>query len=155
MRARPRGPVWRDGRWAPPHTCLALTGGAIGQGFPCATGAAIACPDRRVIDFQADGSAMYTIQALWTQAREISTSRRLCATIAHIGFCRWKRRAPGNVEPGRKARSLTLLRRRKSISPNWRKAWRPGVRVETADDLVKQLERALKEPGPNFIEAIL
>jgi acetolactate synthase-1/2/3 large subunit len=47
-----------------------LTGGAIGQGAPCATGAAVACPDRKVIDFQADGSALYTVQALWTQAKE-------------------------------------------------------------------------------------
>ena len=47
-----------------------MTGGAIGCGLPLATGAAIACPDRPVISLEADGSAMYTLQALWTQARE-------------------------------------------------------------------------------------
>ena len=55
---------------APRHTLLTLTGGAIGQGLPAATGAAIAVPDRPVLSFEADGSALYTIQALWTQARE-------------------------------------------------------------------------------------
>ncbi len=57
-------------RDASPHDWLQLTGGAIGEGLPLATGAAIAAPDRRVITMQADGSALYTVQALWTQARE-------------------------------------------------------------------------------------
>ena len=55
---------------APRHTLLTLTGGSIGQGMPAATGAAIAAPDRPVLSLEADGSALYTIQALWTQARE-------------------------------------------------------------------------------------
>jgi acetolactate synthase-1/2/3 large subunit len=55
---------------APPHTVMTVAGGSIGYGMPCATGAAIACPGRPVINLQADGSALYTIQALWTQARE-------------------------------------------------------------------------------------
>ena len=55
---------------AAPHDYLQLTGGAIGIGLPMAAGAALACPDRKVVSVQADGSAMYTIQALWTQARE-------------------------------------------------------------------------------------
>src|SRR5206468_7479797 len=55
---------------APEHDYLLLTGGAIGWGLPAATGAAVACPDRPVLALEADGSAMYTIQALWTQARE-------------------------------------------------------------------------------------
>ena len=55
---------------APRHTLLTLTGGSIGQGLPAATGAAIAAPDRPVLCLEADGSALYTIQALWTQARE-------------------------------------------------------------------------------------
>ncbi len=55
---------------AAPHDWLQITGGAIGCGLPLATGAAVACPDRRVVNLQADGSAMYTVQALWTQARE-------------------------------------------------------------------------------------
>ena len=55
---------------APRHTLLTLTGGSIGQGMPAATGAAIAAPDRPVLSLEADGSALYTLQALWTQARE-------------------------------------------------------------------------------------
>ena len=55
---------------APPHDWLTLTGGAIGQGLPLAAGAALACPDRPVIALESDGSAMYTISALWTHARE-------------------------------------------------------------------------------------
>ena len=55
---------------AAPHDWLQITGGAIGHAFPCATGAAIACPDRKVVCLQADGAGMYSVQALWTQARE-------------------------------------------------------------------------------------
>ena len=55
---------------APPHDWLQLSGGAIGLGIPLAVGAAVACPDRKVIALQADGSGMYTVQGLWTQARE-------------------------------------------------------------------------------------
>jgi len=55
---------------APPHDWIQSTGGAIGHAFPCATGAAVACSDRKVVCLQADGAGMYTLQALWTQARE-------------------------------------------------------------------------------------
>ena len=55
---------------AAPHDWLMLTGGAIGDGLPMALGASIACPDRKVVALQADGSAMYTIQALWSMVRE-------------------------------------------------------------------------------------
>ena len=73
----------------PPHDWLCLTGGSIGIGLPLATGAAIGAPDRRVVAIQADGSAMYTFQALWTMAREnldvtilvFSNQFRKCAFI--------------------------------------------------------------------------
>ncbi|MDP2639506.1 MAG: acetolactate synthase large subunit, partial [Betaproteobacteria bacterium] len=55
---------------AAPNDWLQNTGGAIGHAFPCATGAALACPGRRVVCLQADGAGMYSLQALWTQARE-------------------------------------------------------------------------------------
>jgi len=62
---------YKNSHAAPPHDWLHLAGGAIGDGLPVATGAAIAAGGRRrVIGLQADGSAMYTLQALWTQARE-------------------------------------------------------------------------------------
>ncbi len=150
------GPYGGMAAGALPHTSLALTGGAIGQGFPCATGAAIACPDRRVIGFQADGSGMYTVQALWTQAREqLNVTTVLCSNRAYRILQMEAARA-GSVEMGRNARSLTMLQPPEIGWAQLAKGFGvPGVRVETADDLVKQLERALKEPGPNFIEAIL
>jgi acetolactate synthase I/II/III large subunit len=64
------GELFANSLGAAPHDWLMVTGGAIGYGMPCATGAAVAGHGRRVINMQADGSAMYTIQALWTQARE-------------------------------------------------------------------------------------
>lgn len=64
------GPAYAMAAAAPRHDWLTLTGGAIGQGLPLAVGAAVACPGRKVVSLQADGSAMYTLQALWTQARE-------------------------------------------------------------------------------------
>ena len=141
---------------APPHTYLALTGGAIGQGLPCAIGAAIACPDRRVISFQADGSGMYTVQSLWTQAREgLNVTTLICSNrryrILQVELAR-----AGVSEPGPKARSLTSLG-----NPNldWVALAKgmgvPGVRVETADSLTQELERALNEPGPKLIEMII
>lgn len=64
------GDLFANSLGAAPHDWMMVTGGAIGYGMPCATGAAVAGGGRRVINMQADGSAMYTIQALWTQARE-------------------------------------------------------------------------------------
>ena len=63
-------PVFMQTKGARPHEWLALTGGAIGQGIPLAVGAAVACPDRKVLALSGDGAAMYTVQALWTLARE-------------------------------------------------------------------------------------
>ncbi|HXN84921.1 MAG TPA: thiamine pyrophosphate-dependent enzyme, partial [Candidatus Binataceae bacterium] len=121
-----------------------------------ATGAAVACPDRRVISLQADGSSMYTIQSLWTQAREsLNVTTVMCNNRAYRILQMEAARA-GNVEPGRKARSLTELAPPEiHFTELARGLGVPGVRVETADELVKQLERALKEPGPNLIEAML
>jgi len=84
-----RGPFFAGTRNAAPHDWLQVPGGSIGDGLPLATGAAVAAPDRRVVTIQADGSAMYTIQALWTQAREkldvltIILSNRKYAVLLH------------------------------------------------------------------------
>jgi acetolactate synthase-1/2/3 large subunit len=68
-----------------PHAYITITGGAIGQGMPCATGTAVACPDRPVINLQADGSAMYTLQALWTQAREqLNVTTLICSNRSYL-----------------------------------------------------------------------
>jgi acetolactate synthase-1/2/3 large subunit len=141
---------------APPHTVLALTGGAIGQGLPCAVGAAIACPDRKVIALQADGSGMYTLQALWTMAREsldvvvvICSNRRY--RILQVELAR-----AGIAEPGPKAQALTDLGQ---PDLDWTALARgmgvPGVRAESAGDFADALARALAEAGPCLIEAVI
>ena len=141
---------------APAHTYLALTGGAIGQGLPCATGAAVACPDRKVIAFQADGSGMYTLQALWTQARERLNVTTLICNNRRYRILQVELARAGVTEPGSKARSLTSLG---NPEINWSQMAAgmgvPAVRVETAEDLVVQLRRALAEAGPNLIEMLI
>jgi acetolactate synthase-1/2/3 large subunit len=138
------------------HTLLALTGGAIGQGLPCATGAAIACPDRRVIAFQADGSAMYTLQALWTQAREsLDVTTVLCSNRAYRILQMELGRA-GIFEPGPQARALTSL---DQPSIDWVSLARgcgvPGERVDTCESFRDALGASLGEPGPTLIEALI
>jgi acetolactate synthase-1/2/3 large subunit len=141
---------------AVPHSWLTLTGGAIGQGLPCATGTAIACPGQRVISFEADGSALYTLQALWTQAREsLDVTTVICANrsyrILQIELMR-----SGIAEPGRAARRLTELSQPRL---DWVQLAAgmgvPAARAEDAGTLVRELKRALAEPGPHLIEAIL
>jgi acetolactate synthase-1/2/3 large subunit len=141
---------------APRHTLLTLTGGAIGQGLPVATGAAIACPDRKVIAFQADGSAAYTLQALWTQVREgLDVTTLLCSNRAYRILQVELARA-GVAEPGPQARSLTQL---DSPAIDWvalaRGFGMPGVRVESAEELLEALPRAIAEPGPQLIEMMI
>jgi acetolactate synthase I/II/III large subunit len=148
-------PFFNSAAGAPAHTYLALTGGAIGLGLPCATGAAIACPDRKVISFQADGSGMYTLQALWTQAREaLDVVTLLCNNhryrILQVELAR------AGIEPGRNATALTSLG---NPDIDWVRLANglgvPAVRVDTADTLVHHLERALSEHGPKLIEMML
>ena len=141
---------------APPHSYLTLTGGAIGQGMPCAVGAAIACPDRKVINLQADGSAMYTLQALWTQAREgLDVITLICANRSYriLGI---ELMRSGVKEAGPEARGLLGL----APPPlDWVQMSKgmgvPAVRVETAESLVEELERAIAESGPHLIEMVL
>ena len=141
---------------APSHSWLDLTGGAIGMGIPAATGAAVACPDRPVLSLQADGSGMYTLQALWTQAREnlnvttVIFSNRKYA-ILQVEFMR-----VGAVNPGRKAMDMMELTR---PDLDW-VALAQGmgveaVRVDSADAFNQALVAALANNGPNLIEAVL
>jgi acetolactate synthase-1/2/3 large subunit len=124
--------------------------------MPCAVGAAIACPQRPVINFQADGSAMYTLQSLWMQAREsLNVTTLICANrsynILKIEFAR-----ADVTSPGPYARSLTDLG-----NPNidWVKISNgmgvPAVSVDSCEALVKELNQALHEPGPHLIEMLI
>jgi acetolactate synthase-1/2/3 large subunit len=149
-------PYWLHAASAPPHTYLGLTGGAIGQGLPCATGAALACPERPVLSLQADGSAMYTLQALWTQARHgLDVTTIVCANRAYQ-ILRVEHGRMFGPPLGPRAEELTSLA---GPEIRWVKLAKglgvPAARVETADALASKLERALAEPGPHLIEAVL
>jgi acetolactate synthase-1/2/3 large subunit len=144
---------------AAPHALLSLTGGAIGQGLPVAVGTAIACPDRKIVAFQADGSAAYTLQALWTLVREnLDVVVLLCSNRAYRILQIELARA-GIAEPGPIARALTNL---EAPELDWcalaRGFGMPAERTQRIDDnerLALALEIAFGEPGPHFIELVL
>lgn len=140
----------------PPHSWLTLTGGAIGQGMPCAVGAAIARPDRPVINLQADGSAMYTVQALWMQARESLNITTLLCSNRSYEILKLELARAGHTSPGPHAQTLFDLG---NPSIDWVQISKgmgvPAVKVDTAEKLAKELRMALKEPGPHLIEMII
>jgi acetolactate synthase-1/2/3 large subunit len=138
------------------HDWLGITGGAIGQGLPVATGAAVAAPGRRVVCVEADGSAMYTIQALWTQAREsldvttIVISNRAYA-ILQIEMHRMLAEPPGPtaaslLDLGSPSLDMVALAKGFGV---------PAVSAATVAELDASFRRSLAEPGPFLIEAIL
>ena len=142
-------------RNVPRHTWLQITGGAIGCGLPLATGAAVACPDRKVLGLQADGSGMYTLQSLWTQAREgLDVTTVILANRAYA-ILQGEMRNVG-ATPGQKARDMLTLDRpdldwvslAKGMGVN-------GERVDTAEALCAAMERGLATPGPYLVEACL
>jgi len=141
--------------YAPRHTWLCLTGGAIGQGLPVATGAAVAAPDRRVLALQADGSALYTIQSLWTQAREGLDVTTILYNNRSYSVLNMELNRVG-AEPGPKAKEMLDLHRPDidfvSIATG---LGVPATRAETAEAFTEQLERSLSESGPSLIEAIV
>jgi acetolactate synthase I/II/III large subunit len=142
-------------RAAPPHDWLNVTGGAIGGGMPMATGAAIGAPGRRVINLQADGSAMYTMQALWTQAREkldvttvLLSNRKyaiLLGELANVG-----------ANPGRTALDMMDIG---NPDIEWtRLSASMGVeaeRTDTAEGFTDLLAYSLKRSGPFLIELLI
>jgi len=141
---------------AAPHTMLFLTGGAIGQGLPNALGAALACPERRVIAFQADGSGLYTLQALWSMARESADVTVVVCANRRYRILQVELTRAGITEPGPKAQSLTDLTRPVIEWDALAKGF--GVTacsVHTDSELADSLMRALSERGPSLIEAII
>ena len=141
---------------APPHDWLANTGGSIGIAMPLSVGAAVACPDRRVLCLSADGSGMYTPQALWTMAREglnVTT-----VVFANRDYAVLKREFSylGKGDPGVRANAMfeighpdldwTLLAKGMGV---------PGIRVDSLDAFGKALRAGLEGDGPMLIEVPL
>ncbi|HEY4118304.1 MAG TPA: acetolactate synthase large subunit, partial [Byssovorax sp.] len=139
---------------APRHSYLMLTGGACGQGMPCAAGAAIGAKGRKVIALVGDGSALYTVQALWTQAREgLDVVNVVCANdayrILHVELTKLL-----GALPGPRASKLTELAPPRIDWGSIAKGFGvPACRAETTDALLDALGRALATPGPALIEA--
>ncbi len=141
---------------APRHDLLALTGGAIGQGLPVAVGAAVACPDRPVFALEADGSGLYTIQSLWTMAREQLNVTVVLFNNRSYGILNIELGRVGARAGGPKARSqLDLSGPDVDFVSLARGFGVPAVRVETCEELVGALERAGGEPGPQLIEVVI
>ncbi len=141
---------------APPHDWLSLTGGAIGQGLPVATGAAVACPGRPVLALEADGSAMYTISALWTHAREQLDITTVIFSNRSYAVLNMELDRTGATTTGNLARSLLELSRPAlDFTALAAGMGVPATRAVTAEEFAAQLRHALAEPGPHLIEAAL
>lgn len=141
---------------AAPHDWLDLMGGAIGQGMPAATGAAVACPHRKVLSLEADGSGMYTLQALWTQARESLDVTTVILSNRRYAILEMEYARLGAGEPSEKARGLFDLSR---PDLDWVALAKgmgvEGMRATTAEELAAGLRRGLAEEGPYLIEAVM
>jgi acetolactate synthase I/II/III large subunit len=141
---------------APAFDLLPVSGGAIGQGLPVAVGAAVACPDRKVIALEADGSGMYTPQSLWTMAREkldvivlILANRRyriLEIEMGRTGAGEISRRANEMIDIGRPDLDWVKLAEGMGVQ---------AARATTADEFIAQFSAAVKQSGPILIEAVL
>ena len=141
---------------APPHDWLNNMGGSIGFGTPCAVGAAVACPNRKVIAMIGDGSAMYTIQSLWTMAREgldicvmIFSNRSyniLYSQLASVGVANPGPRAIDMLTLGRPTIDFATLAKSLGV---------PSVQVRDLDELTKQLTNAMSQRGPYLIDVVM
>ena len=126
------------------------------MGMPLATGAAIACPDRPVINLEADGSAMYTLQALWTQAREGLDVTTIIFSNRSYAILNLELSRVGVEAPGPKALSmLDLTHPDLDFVALAQGMGVDAVRPADSEALTAALERALAEPGPHLIEAVL
>jgi acetolactate synthase-1/2/3 large subunit len=141
---------------SPPHDWLCLTGGAIGQGLPVALGAAVACPDRRVVALEADGSALYTLQAWWTMAREGLDVTTIVLNNRSYSVLNMELDRVGAGTPGPRARDVLDLARPDidfvSLATGMGLT---AVRADSAEGFSEALARALATPGPAVVEAVI
>jgi acetolactate synthase I/II/III large subunit len=138
---------------ANPHDWLQNMGGSIGFSTPVATGAAVACPDRKVICMVGDGSAMYTLQSLWTQAREGLNILTIVFANRIYQILRGEFDGVGAGEPGQRALDMLKIDR---PTLDWVALAKgmgvAGRAVATADEFNKALAEAVADPGPRLIE---
>jgi acetolactate synthase-1/2/3 large subunit len=140
----------------PRHDLITLTGGAIGQGLPNAVGAAVACPQRPVIALIGDGSSMYTIQALWTMAREKLNVTTIIFNNASYSVLNVELERVGADEAGPKAKAqLDLTGPVMNFAQLGQSMGVHAVRATTAEAFASALELALATPGPHLIEAMV
>jgi len=141
---------------AAPHEFMPVTGGAIGQGLPVALGAAVAAPDRKVIALEADGSGMYTLQALWTMARH-----RLDVTVVIFANRRYRildiemKRTGANAIGDAVNNAIDIGRPRLDWVKLSEACGVEATRAATNREFAMQFEDAMKRPGPRLIEAVL
>jgi len=141
---------------SPPHDWLQVTGGSIGLGLPLGTGAAVACPDRKVLCLEGDGSGMYTLQALWTQAREGLNVTNVIWSNRSYAILRGELANVGAANPGRKALDMLDLGRPDLDWVGLGKGMGvPGERATTADEFTEALGRGIAHQGPYLIEAVM
>jgi acetolactate synthase-1/2/3 large subunit len=143
-------------RGAHPHDWLQNMGGSIGIGPPLAVGAAVACPGRKVLNLEGDGSAMYTLQALWTQARENLDVTTVIFANRSYAILRYELSQVGAQNVGRKALDMLDLGR---PDLDWVSLARgmgvPGAKVDSMDDFNVRLAQGLATPGPYLIEVVI
>jgi acetolactate synthase-1/2/3 large subunit len=139
-----------------PHTWLNNCGGSIGFGLPVATGAAVACPDQKVIALEGDGSAMYTVQSLWTMARENLDITVLIFANQSYKILQGELTNVGVINPGKSALEMLSLT---NPSLDWVSLSKgmgvDAVRVDNIESLVLSFKHALKQKGPYLIEIMI
>lgn len=142
--------------FAAPHDYMMGTGGSIGGGIPMATGAAIACPDRKVINLEADGSGMYTVQGLWTQARENLDVVTIIFSNRTYAILHGEMRNVGVNAIGENARRMLDL---DHPALDWVSLARgmgvEAARADTCERFDALLDGALSRRGPFLIEAVI
>jgi acetolactate synthase-1/2/3 large subunit len=141
---------------ARPHDLINNMGGSIGYGTPVATGTALACPDRRTFCMVGDGSAMYTIQSLWTQAREQLPVTTIIFANNSYAILKAEYANMGAGTPGPQALAMIDIDR---PTIDWvamaKSMGVPGVQVTTAEDFHDQMVRSADAEGPVLIEVKL
>lgn len=139
---------------APSHTYMNLTGGSIGWGIPCGLGAAIACPDRKVVVLEGDGSGLYTAQGLWTMAREQVDATVIVFVNDVYRILQVELMRTGVEDPGKQSLELTTLDEPAIHWPSLAKAYGiPSSTANTAPELATQMQQANAQQGPHLIVA--